>query len=72
MYVDGNTHGGEITGGEAALHLVHTLATQYGKDPLITEALDKITYYVIPRVNPDGAEAYLTGVLPKNPNPQTS
>ncbi len=69
MYVDGNTHGGEITGGEAGLHLVHKLATEYGKDPLITESLDKITYYVLPRVNPDGAEAYLTGQLPKNPNP---
>ena len=69
MYVDGNTHGGEVTGGEAGLHLVHKLATQYGKDPLVTEALDKITYYVRPRVNPDGAETDLTGQLPKNPNP---
>jgi hypothetical protein len=69
MYVDGNTHAGEITGAETCLHLVHTLATQYGKDPLVTEALDKMAYYVIPRVNPDGAEAYLTGELPENPNP---
>ncbi|MBI2835504.1 MAG: hypothetical protein HYX76_13860 [Acidobacteria bacterium] len=68
MYVDGSTHAGEVTGGEAALHLAHSLATQYGKDPLVTEALDTRTYYVIPRVNPDGAEIYLTGKYPKNPN----
>lgn len=35
----------------------------------MTEALDKVAYYVIPRVNPDGAEAYLTGELLRDPNP---
>jgi hypothetical protein len=67
MYVDGNTHAGEVAGGEAALHLVWYLATRYGNDPLVTEALDTRTYYVLPRVNPDGAEIYLTGEYPKNP-----
>ncbi len=70
MYVDGNTHAGEVTGGEAGLHLVHVLATKYGSDALVTEALDHFSYYVIPRVNPDGAETYLTGTTPKNPNPR--
>ena len=69
MYVDGNTHGGEVTGAETCLHLVIYLATRYGKDPLVTKALDTRTYYVIPRVNPDGAEIYLTGKYPKNPRP---
>lgn len=59
MYVDGNTHAGEVAGGEAALHLVLRLATGAGRDPRITEALDKYAYYVIPRVNPDGADLYL-------------
>ncbi len=70
MYVDGNTHDGEVAGGEAGLHLVHVLATKYGSDPLVTEALDHFSYYVIPRVNPDNAEIYLTGTYPKNPNPR--
>lgn len=69
MYVDGNTHAGEVAGGEAGLHLVHVLATRHAKDALITEALDRFSYYVIPRVNPDGAETYLTGEYPKNPKP---
>ncbi len=69
MYVDGNTHAGELAGGEAALHLVLRLTTAYGSDPLVTEAMDNFVYYVLPRVNPDGSEIVVTGRYPENPNP---
>jgi len=31
---------------------------QYGKDDKVTEVLDKRTFYIIPRLNPDGAELF--------------
>jgi len=58
MYVDGNIHAGEVTGSMAALHLIYTLLTS--DDPKVKKLLDTRTYYVLPRINPDGAELYLT------------
>ncbi len=59
-YVDGNHHAGEVTGSMAAIHLIYTLVTKYGKDEKITNLLNTSTVYVIPRISPDGAETYLT------------
>ncbi|MDL2216036.1 M14 family metallopeptidase, partial [Ruminococcaceae bacterium OttesenSCG-928-N02] len=60
FYVDGNHHAGEVTGSMAALHLAVKLAQEYGVDAGITQLLDTSTVYVIPRITPDGAQAYLT------------
>jgi hypothetical protein len=54
FYVDGNIHGGELLGGEAALHFIDTLLAGYGNDPEITEMVDTTAFYVVPVVNPDG------------------
>ena len=56
VWVDANIHASEVSGSSAALHLLHTLTTQYGKDDKITYALDSRTFYVIPRISADGAE----------------
>ncbi|HXD08807.1 MAG TPA: M14 family metallopeptidase [Anaerolineales bacterium] len=56
MWVDGNLHASEVTGSAAALYLIHTLVTKYKKDENVTRALDTRTFYIAPRVNPDGAE----------------
>ncbi|GAB4570793.1 MAG: M14 family metallopeptidase [Anaerolineales bacterium] len=56
MWVDGNIHATELTASAAALYLIHTLATQYKKDETITRAMDTRAFYIVPRVNPDGAE----------------
>ncbi len=55
-WVDANIHSIEFTGGVAALHLVHHLVTGFGSDAQVTEALRTRTFYVAPRVNPDGVE----------------
>ncbi|MFZ4720357.1 MAG: M14 family metallopeptidase [Ilumatobacteraceae bacterium] len=55
-WVDANIHSVEVTGGVAALYLVHHLVTGFGVDPQVTEALRTRTFYVAPRVNPDGVE----------------
>jgi murein tripeptide amidase MpaA len=56
FYVDANIHATELSGSVAALKLIDVLLTQYGKRDDITRLLDSRTLYVIPRVNPDGAE----------------
>jgi murein tripeptide amidase MpaA len=59
LLVDANIHSVEVTGCSAALHLIHRLLTGYGNDQKVTRALDTRTFYVIPRINPDGAELAL-------------
>jgi len=54
FYVDGNIHGGELLGGEGALHFIDTLLSGYGSDPMITAIVDTTAIYVVPNVNPDG------------------
>jgi murein tripeptide amidase MpaA len=56
FWVDGNIHASEVTASAAALYLIHTLVTKYKSDPNITRALDTRALYIVPRVNPDGAE----------------
>jgi hypothetical protein len=54
--VEANIHSMEWTGSTAALHLLHRLLSEHGSDERVTRALDTRTFYVIPRLNPDGAE----------------
>ena len=56
LWVDGNIHASEVTASACALYLIHTLVTRYRKDADITEALNTRAFYIVPRVNPDGAE----------------
>ena len=49
----------EFTGTTAALTLLDRLLHEHGSDERVTHALDTRTFYVVPRVNPDGAEAGL-------------
>jgi murein tripeptide amidase MpaA len=59
VFVHAQIHAMEFTGTTAALHLLDRLLHEYGEDERITQALDTRTFYVVPRVNPDGAEAGL-------------
>ena len=56
LWVDGNIHAVEVSASAAALYLINALVTRYDKDTNITRALDTRTFYIVPRVNPDGAE----------------
>ena len=55
VWIDANIHATEITGNTTALKIAHTLLEGYGKDPQITRLLDQAVFYILPRVNPDGA-----------------
>jgi murein tripeptide amidase MpaA len=56
VWIDGNIHATEVTASVAIVHLVDHLTSSYGTDPQVTRALDSRTFYLVPRVNPDGAE----------------
>ena len=55
MWVDGNIHATEFTGAMAALHLVDLLLAEDRPDGASDQLLNQVTFYVVPRLNPDGA-----------------
>ncbi len=58
FWCDGNIHATEVSASSACLHLIHRLVTGYGKIAVVTRAMDTRAFYIVPRVNPDGAELY--------------
>ncbi|BAY96130.1 peptidase M14, carboxypeptidase A [Tolypothrix tenuis PCC 7101] len=56
LWVDGNIHATELAPSIVCLYLLQTLVTAYGTQADITRCLDSRTFYICPRVNPDGAE----------------
>lgn len=49
FWCDGNIHASEVSASTAVLHLLNRLMTE-------SEPLDTRTFYLLPRLNPDGAE----------------
>jgi murein tripeptide amidase MpaA len=62
VWIDANIHATEVTGGSAALHLVHRLLSGHGQDERAARALQSRSFYVVPRLNPDGVELALADV----------
>jgi hypothetical protein len=58
-----NAWGPQVVGSEIALRLVQQLGQAYGKDSATTALLDHSTIYVLPRANPDAAEAFFQSPL---------
>ncbi len=56
FWIDGNIHATEVAGAMACLHFLEYLGQGHGSDPDVTRALDTRAFYVVPRLNPDGAE----------------
>jgi len=59
FWVDGNIHAAELTASTAVLYYLHQLVTGHGHDAQITQLLDTRALYLVPRLNPDGAELAL-------------
>ena len=55
LWIDANIHATELAGCTTALYIMDHLLEAYGEDPLVTHLLDSSTFYIVPRVNPDGA-----------------
>lgn len=62
FWCDGNIHASEVSASTSVLYILNKLTTQYGKDETITRALDTRTFYLMPRMGPDGAEWVLADI----------
>ncbi len=58
ILVTANLEADHLVGSEIALGVIGQLISGYGKDAEVTNAIDNYVIYVMPRVNPDGAEAF--------------
>jgi len=67
LLIAANLEGDHLIGSEAALGIAEYLVEGYGKDEKVTAALDKRTFYIIPRLNPDGAEAFFDNIRHEHP-----
>lgn len=55
-WVDASIHAVELTATVAACALIDRLTGDFGRDEAVTRAVRTRTFYIVPRVNPDGAE----------------
>jgi len=73
LLIAANLEGDHLIGSMVALGIAEYMVKGYGKDKKVTAILDKRTFYVAPRLNPDGAEAFFKAVRhehSKNINPR--
>jgi hypothetical protein len=59
-WADGGTHPDEPVGTPMVMFLAQTLLSGFGNDSRITELLDTRAFYIMPTVNPDAVDYYLT------------
>jgi murein tripeptide amidase MpaA len=59
FWVDGNIHAAELTACTACLYWLHQLVQGYDSDASVRQLLDTRVVYMVPRLNPDGAELAL-------------
>ncbi|ALT78632.1 M14 family zinc carboxypeptidase [Paucibacter sp. KCTC 42545] len=59
FWLDGNIHAAELTASTTCLYYLNHLVTGYGVNPEVTQLLDTRAVYMVPRLNPDGAELAL-------------
>lgn len=60
FWIDGNIHATEVSAASAAIYFINKLLNEHGHNADITRCLDTRVYYVVPRVNPDGAELFFS------------
>ncbi len=63
LFICGNVEADHVIGSEVALGIAEYLINGYGKDKEVTEILDQRTFYILPRLNPDGAELFFDKIL---------
>ena len=62
LLIAANFEGDQLIGSELALYVAERLLTGYATDATIKARLDAHTFYIVPRVNADGAEAMFGAV----------
>lgn len=71
IWVDGNTHASEIAGAEACLFFIYKTLTSLKKNSEIQFLLDKMNFYILPQVSPDGSEFFLNNKYEIRSSPKT-
>jgi murein tripeptide amidase MpaA len=66
LLICGNVEGDHVIGSEVSLGIAKHLVEGYGKDEKVTQVLDSRTFYIVPRLNPDGAELFFADLLEEN------
>lgn len=66
MYIDGNIHGNEVQAGEVVAYTAWYLCHQYGRLPKVTELLDRVVFYLVPTINPDGRDHWFASAHNSN------
>ncbi|TVQ32723.1 MAG: peptidase M14 [Phycisphaeraceae bacterium] len=61
MWIDGSIHANEIQSTETTLYSIWYLASAYGQVKPLTELVDRVAFYFLPIVNPDGRAAWFEG-----------
>lgn len=64
VWVDGNIHAREWASSHTALYFINQLVSGYGEDPLITNYVDTLDFYIVPCLNPDGYEYTRSSPIP--------
>jgi len=63
-------HASEVIAAASGQYTIWYLLSRYGEDEQVTEIVDNLSLYLVPRLDVDGAEAYLTGApAGEDPNP---
>jgi hypothetical protein len=66
MWVDGAIHGNEVNGVTCSLYLMWYLLTRYDYDSYIHDLVDNVTFYILPGLNVDANESFIS--FPNTPN----
>ncbi len=66
MWVDGAIHGNEVNGITCSLYTAWYLLTRYDYDPFVHELLNTTTFYILPGLNVDANESFVSH--PNTPN----
>lgn len=54
MWVDANVHGNEVQGSETTVYVAWYLLENHGTNERVDELLGRVSFYILPMVNPDG------------------
>lgn len=62
LLILGGVEGVDLAASEICLHLAQKLARGFGQIDSVSQLLQNVTYYILPRVNPDASEAFFEKV----------
>ena len=52
--IQGGQHAREWVGPSSVMYFADTIVRDYGIDPVVTDMVDNVVFYIVPLVNPDG------------------